>query len=68
MTDNNVKMLLRYGYVILVTTAVNRGWIAEEIKEPIVLFLVELSLQASAAIPIIWAWLKVDNTPKKDKS
>jgi hypothetical protein len=66
--SDNLKMLLRYAFTIVVTLAVSKGWIIPEVSSPLVDLLVNGVAYLVAALPAIYAWLRVDNTPKRARS
>lgn len=62
--SDNAKMLLRYAFSIVVTLLVSKGWIIPEVSSPITELLVEGLAYLLAALPAIYAWLRIDNAPK----
>lgn len=63
-SNPNVMMFVRYAISAGVAFAYGKGWIAAPAQGPIVDGLVQLVGVLIAAIPPIYAALKIKNTPK----
>lgn len=59
-----LAMLLRYGLSALITFGIARGWWTELAGGLINDFVINLVSLVAAALPAIYAALKIDNTPK----
>ena len=62
--SDNLKMLLRYVFTLLVGLAVGRGWFTAEQSSQIVNVALEVAGIIVAMLPAGYAWLKVDNSVK----
>lgn len=58
-----IAMILRYVFAMLVTTAVQRGWLHVADVDGFVQQAVDFVGQVVAFAPAIWALFKVNNTP-----
>lgn len=62
--SDNLKMLLRYVFTLLVGLAVGRGWFTAEQSGQIVNVALEVAGILVAMLPAGYAWMKVDNSVK----
>lgn len=62
--SDNLMMVVRYIFAMLMTAAVQRGWLHIENVDATVQLAVDFVGQAFAFIPVIYAAIFVKNTPK----
>ena len=61
---NKLKMLGRYTITAGVMYAAGAGWIKPDAAGPVTSFLLEFGAMSIAALPPLYAWLKVKNDKK----
>lgn len=62
--NDNLMMFIRYAISTGVAFAVGKGWISAPAQGPVIDGLIQLVGVAVAAVPPIYAALKIKNTPK----
>lgn len=62
--NDNVMMFIRYGISTAVAFAIGKGWIGAASQGPLIDGLVQIVGVMAAAIPPIYAALKIKNAPK----
>lgn len=62
--DPNISMVIRYAITAVVAFAVGKGWLSAPAQGPLVDGLVQLAGVLVAAVPPIYAAMKIDNRPK----
>jgi len=62
--SDNLKMFFRYGFAVLLSFAVGKGWITPEQSETVNGVLIQIAGLVLSMFPAVYAALKIDNTPK----
>ena len=62
--NDNIMMFIRYGISTAVAFAIGKGWIGAPAQGAVVDGLVQIIGVLAAAIPPIYAALKIKNAPK----
>ena len=62
--DPNISMVIRYAITAVVAFAVGKGWVSAPAQGPLVDGVVQLVGVLVAAVPPIYAAMKIDNRPK----
>ena len=62
--DPNISMIIRYAITAVVAFAVGKGWVRAPAQGPLVDGVVQLVGVLVAAVPPIYAAMKIDNRPK----
>lgn len=62
--SDNLKMILRYVFTMLATTATSKGWLHVADSSSLVNGAIDVVTSIAALAPMVWAARNVNNAPK----